>query len=130
MNAGQASPCPCRADDAEAAHSFWTRGEVLRQFVDESHFSVRVVRCRSCGRRALRLFFELMDLSGGDDSQAWITGLLTDSQSAALEAPDADWLAVATDADPDRRFIARVYPRGGNLMIAWGTGPLPMFPHD
>lgn len=130
MTASSSRSCACCGDDAEAAHAAWSRGEVLRQFVDESHFSVRVIRCRACGRRALRMFFELMDMSGGDDSQAWVTGLLSDGQAGALEAPDGNWIAVATDADPGRRFIARVYPRGGNLMIAWGTGPMPMFPHD
>jgi hypothetical protein len=123
--------CACLGEDADAALAAIRRASHTDSLVDESHFMVCILRCSACGQLFLDIFTELIDWSGGDDSQAWMYVPINDSE--------ARWLRAAGPAADDRfllamkihrRFLSRVYPRGMDPRVTWGTGPLVILPHD
>jgi hypothetical protein len=126
------TPCACIGEDAAFAIEAMRRdAKVVETLVDESHFMVSLVRCNACGRVFLKIFTELIDWSGGDDSQAWMY--------VPIDAVEAHKLREAGPAIDDRfllsmninrRFLSRVYPRGMEPRVTWGTGPLVVLPHD
>lgn len=125
--------CACQSDNPEAAYDALRRRTPVREIIDESHLGVNLFRCRACNQPFLSVFTELVDWSGGDDSQAWMVAPLTEEEAARLQAPGAPadaWRALLDARTPDRRYLARVYPRGGTPGVSWGTGPVPILPHD
>ena len=127
-SAGKAG-CGCGAADAELASEFLRRARTVADLVDESHLGVRLIACGGCGQIFLRIFTELIDWSGGDDSQAWVSVPIDADEAGRLRA-GLDWAEFARGVPAERRFLATVHPRGGTSGTSWHTGGVPFFPHD
>jgi hypothetical protein len=116
----------CRSGDAEHDASAWRQE---RRCIDESHLGVSLVHCQACGAQALRIFTELIDWSGGDDSQAvLIVPLSGDPGPLADESALAALLADL----PPGPHLARVHPRGqvDPPRWEWHQGRAAILPHD
>jgi hypothetical protein len=108
---GAAPGCPlCRAADPAAAAAAWSDG---RRCVDDPHLGVTLLRCQQCGDPALRIFTELIDWAGGDDSQASIIVPFPATAAGFLaEIGDASGTAAALDDLPSLHYLMRCQPRG------------------
>ena len=62
--------------------------ERLREFVDESHWSRSLLRCRECGQLYVFEFYEEIDWVDGDDPQycTWLP-VETDAEVESLSRP-------------------------------------------
>lgn len=129
--------CACLSLDAGAAAAALRYTQTTAELVDESHLRVTIRRCLGCGQEFVRVFTELVDFSGGDDSQAWTTAPIDGPESAALRAaaagaqadPGAAVVGLVAALSP-RRTLYDVHPRGGTRGQSWHTGPITIFPHD
>ena len=123
------SQCTCIGEDADAAAQALRTAAVIESFVHESHFSVSLRRCGACGRVFLRIFTELIDWQGGNDSQAWISTPLNGNEAEALRS-GGDWEGFISRMRPDHRYLAQVYPRSGDGGASWRQGKITILPHD
>jgi hypothetical protein len=95
----------------------------IADLIDESHFSVRIQACPTCGQRFLSVFTETIDWQDGDDDQYWsvlpITmaeGQALDDQNAATSETQLPQLA------PQRRSLSYDSPTGKAPRVYWHTG--------
>lgn len=116
--ADTAPGCPlCRAADPESAAAAWSD---CRRCVDDPHLGVTLLRCMQCGDPALRIFTELIDWAGGDDSQASVIVPFPASAAGSLAGiRDAGAVGAALDALPLRRYLLRCQPRGVTEPDRW-----------
>ncbi len=89
--------CPrCSGPDAASVWEAHRADRRIADLVEESHFSLRLLACPACGQSFLKVFTELIDWQGGDDSQCWCLLPLTpeecDQLLAAGEQVDPAWL--------------------------------------
>lgn len=129
------SLCACQSDDAPVAVASVRRAPLVRDLIDESHRHVVLRRC-PCGQAWLSVFTELIDWSGGDDSQAWMHVPLDDAEAARLAGlvmPEPRHTidhAAWPELQRPRRHLRVLYPRGGERNCSWGEGAIPILPHD
>lgn len=128
-SAAAGGTCTCLGADATAASEFLRKARQVEELVDESHLGVSLIQCAGCRQIFLRIFTELIDWSAGDDSQAWVSVPIDAREAEQLRA-NRDWAAFVGAVPADRRFLARVLPRGGGGGSSWGIGGVPIFPHD
>jgi len=121
--------CECIGDDAYTAAGLIRRADTVRTYADESHYKVTLIACPACGGAFLRLFTELTDFHGGEDSQTWITVPLTEEEGDYLRR-GGDWYAVMNDFGDHRRHLAQVFPRTPGGGASWETGSITILPHD
>lgn len=122
------SACACSGADAQGAKAALREAAVVETFVDESHYSVRVVACAQCGKRWVKVFTEKIDWEGGDDSQAWMWIPVEPREEAALRAAKGSERAVL--ALWPRRHLCDVWPRGQERRVFWQEGAIVVLPHD
>ena len=125
------TPCICSADDPDSACAAIRKSRVTDTLTDESHFAVRLRACTHCGQIYLSLFFESIDWSGGDDSQAWVYIPIAADEADHLrslwrDVTEQDLL----ELNLTRRYLVDDFPSGSQRTRAWKTGPVPLFPHD
>ena len=123
--------CVCLDSHPQMALDAIGKARMIHSLTDNSHFMVRILRCESCGQLFLKIFYELIDWSGGDDSQARMFVPISESEAkhlidAGQEVNDQFLL----DMNINRRFLSQILPRGGEERVQWGSGPLVILPHD
>ncbi len=123
--------CACQASDPNAAYIFLKQAKVTRTLIDESHFMVTLRICEGCGSPYLVFFFELIDWSNGDDSQARV--FLELDQELLLKVSengvvvDEAWLRQMC---PQGAQVIWSHPRDSEPYTNRISGPLAWFPHD
>lgn len=121
----------CCGDDAETVWSHSSALARVAAIVEESHFSVRVVRCASCGQSFASVFCETIDWTGGNDPQDWLLVPLTEGDVATLIAAGEDGVERALAALVPERYLVRSYPRTGPTpAVGWVHGPVWVPRHD
>jgi hypothetical protein len=122
-------PCACVPIEPEMAARFFANLPIESWVSDDSHFIVSVRRCR-CGKRYLQVFYELIDWSGGDDSQARTIFALGFGESTSWERNDPA-VEQSIRSLPARRQLVWSRARGDASGPPWWmTGPILWLPHD
>lgn len=123
--------CPaCQSGDASHDASSW-KADV--HGLDESHLDIGLIRCPACGRRALRIWMELIDWQDGDDSQACIIVPLPVDLPLDLTGDlDESWAEALLKRIGPCRFLVRSSPRGshGDASWHWRNEQPFILPHD
>jgi hypothetical protein len=125
-------PCPsCHDPDPRRAWERSRRLAVEARLVEESHFSVRLVRCAACGQAYANVFSERIDWAGGNDPQDWLVLPLDAEEARAIAGTAEDAVERALNALPPRPFLLRWFARDGETPeLAWREGPIWVAPHD
>ena len=83
-------------------------------FMQESHFSKRLLRCRECGQHYLVEFHEDIDWVDGDDPQVWIYTPVADANECM------QLLRGELDRESARRpRLHRDWPKGEDMKAYW-----------
>jgi len=112
----------CWPAEAGAAWSARRGLGLIRELVDESHFTVKLLQCAACGQCFVSVFCETVDWADGEDPQYWVTVPVSAAEAAKLppDAPEIeDALAVLA---PERRSLCHDYPKGGAPTSYWSRG--------
>lgn len=123
--------CECSAADADEALLAIQRCTGVGRLVDESHYSVTLIKCDECDQRWLIMFYEAIDWENGDDSQAWVHVPITAAHAELLLGMDVEATEEHfTALNLNGRHLVDVHPRGGGRATLWHEGTPPTFPHD
>jgi hypothetical protein len=118
---------PPSADAARAAGQALTREADL---IRESHFSVMLRACPSCGQRFVSVFTETIDWEDGDDPQYWTLLPVTDAEAADLvQRGDSLDEETLNGLGRGRRSLQHDHPKGKPARSYWGAG-IFVGPHD
>jgi len=111
----------------ENCHGWISAIETVRCVVDESHFTLHVLRCHNCGQLFIKVFTEFIDWHGGDDAQYWTVTPITADEATRLiaEGKDVDLQWVGS-LGSGRRSLINDYPTGAPSRYAWRSGPIPL----
>lgn len=112
----------CYGADAQAAWRHFSDG--MRSdppFVDDSHFIVRIVRCRLCAQAFVRIFTEFIDWAGGDDPQYVTIMPVSDTEAVALANGTIPVLR-AGKLGASRRHLISDWPSETERRLIWATG--------
>jgi hypothetical protein len=120
----------CYPEQPPPNFAFYIRElESEESVIDESHFALRVVRCRNCGQRFVWIFTEFIDWHGGDDAQYVTVAPITSEEATQLiaqgESVDLEWLGSLGEG---RRVLIRDHPTGKQDRYAWRSGPFIVMP--
>jgi len=97
----------------------------VSRLVDDSHFTVDVMKCRTCGQPCVKVFTEFIDSQAGDDAQYWSVIPLTPIESGRLIAQGQKVNTKLIEAmSHGRRYLQADYPTGKNERVVWSVGPL------
>jgi hypothetical protein len=102
----------------------------VTSIVDESHFTVRLLRCADCGQRFASVFCETIDWVGGNDPQDCLTVPVTEAEEAALVAAGEAGMERALRTLAPDRWHAHWFPSDGSAHSAWCSGAVRVPPHD
>lgn len=119
----------CWPDDADAA---WAARATLAHevLIDESHYVVVRLQCRTCGQRFLSVMTEQIDWADGEDPVVRTLIPLTATEAAALVADGAPTEAAIDAIGPGRRSLRYDFPKGvASPIVYWSTG-IRVGPHD
>jgi hypothetical protein len=120
----------CFKADAEAMARAKTKFKFIARLVDESHFMMSILACPRCGQRCVSIFTEMIDWTGGDDSQ-YVTVLpITEPEAQELLAGGDDLAARVEALGCDRPYWRDDNPTGGPRKVYWASGGLWIGPHD
>ena len=117
---------PASAQDAQATRAALA---VEAELVGEPHFRVTVRACRACAQRFVSVFTEMIDWSGGDDSQYWTLMPVTQAEASGLAGSGALTETLLNSLGRGRRSLFHDHPTGKPPRTGWGTG-LQVGPHD
>jgi hypothetical protein len=113
----------CWPQDAGAA---WAAAENLTQsapLVEDSHLTIGLARCPSCGQEYVSVFLEHVDWTDGDDAQYRTIYPLSRDESARLRSlAEADVITALNALDSNRRCLQRDHPKGEPASTTWGRG--------
>jgi hypothetical protein len=96
--------------------------------VEESHFSVRVLACRSCGQRFVSIFCETIDWVDGDDPQYWSLLPVHAEEAQTLLSQGLN-LELILAWGNNRRHLQVDHPKGVAKRASWRRH-LDIAPHD
>jgi hypothetical protein len=96
----------------------------VASIVQESHFTLQVLRCPNCGQLFVKVFTEFIDWHGGDDAQYWTVAPITSDEANRLiaEGEDADLTWVGS-LGTGRRWLMSDHPTGAPGRYGWRSGP-------
>jgi hypothetical protein len=80
--------CNCVSPDAEVAYNAIVNNcEHVKEVVDQSHFWLNFIKCKSCGRHFASVFMELINWNDGNDSMAnaWVPLEPEEAERALVE---------------------------------------------
>ena len=126
--------CPeCLPADATEAWAAVREFHNFAHLIEESHFSVSVRACPSCGQRYADIFIERIDWVNGEDPQSCIVLPITAGESDQLVTAGADESAAVRLIESfgqSRRHLRWHYPAGAEQQVTWSDGNLWIGPHD
>lgn len=97
--------------------------------IDESHFSISILRCPECSQRFVSIFTELIDWEDGDDSQYSDLLPVTDQEAETLAAQGAEVDTMYIEAlGEHRRRLKMDSLKGGDFRVRWAEGILLIYP--
>jgi hypothetical protein len=125
------APVGCSACFVGAPAEVWARIGTLtveETLVEESHFSVRSLRCGGCGQLYAKTFCERIDWQGGNDPQQWVVIPVSADEWEALRL--GRWEDRALAVLTARECLEAMFPSQGPDEIRWCGLPLSLMPHD
>ena len=123
--------CDCVGEDPAKADEVIRQAATTDTLVDESHYIAKILRCDRCGQQFLRLSYEMIDWNDGDDSQSWVSMIITQQQAEQLRAIAGPAFERDLSAmELEGRQLVASYPCGGGSSRQWKTGRLSWFRHD
>ena len=123
--------CPCQQQDPTLARKFLLDNREHRTLVDESHFDVSLIRCLACGQLYLRAWYELIDWTNSEDSQADWWFPIEEEMGNRILAIGAGMGEAAIDGlQLEGPYLLHAWPRGAKPYAQWMEGRPPHFPHD
>jgi hypothetical protein len=118
----------CRCCWPQSADEAWQLRLALErrtELIDESHFHVLILACKTCSQRFLSVFFESIDWENGDDPQAWtLMPLTAGEESQLLRGSESLEESMVLSIGIDRRSLWHDHPKGGSAVSSWGRGIL------
>ena len=128
MDASGPELCSCMPADAKEALTLVLAMSLEARLLDSSPHDLSIRRC-PCGRRYLCAFYEWVDRTDGDDSQATVACPLTASEGVSWTAGDRSVESALRTLSP-RRQVLRIRPRRQSApSVLWIDGPIQWFPH-
>ena len=115
--------------DADAAWSSFNSLSIDHEFVDESHFMVKLRSCRKCSQQFVSAFSETVDWSDGDDPQFWSSVPVTPAESKVLLEAGESAVEKACATTAARRSLCHDHPKGPARKTYWSKG-LVIVAHD
>ncbi|MEO0576412.1 MAG: hypothetical protein AAF004_13190 [Pseudomonadota bacterium] len=114
----------CFPDDIELAGKCWYKVPVIKALIAESHFSIKVRQCNSCGQRFVTVFAEMIDWQTGEDPQQCCALPITELEAARLlkAGSDAEAESIAESLGANRRSFSSFWPSGKGKSDVWSTG--------
>jgi hypothetical protein len=117
--------CPACIPAEPPSHSDALVLDYVARLVDESHYTVSIRVCPSCGQDFLRVFTERIDWAGGEDPQRITVLPITHEEAAAFVAAGDDVNEVELSRmGVQRRFLEFDWPSGQPMHSRYTTGPL------
>jgi hypothetical protein len=113
----------CRKCWPNRAGAVWKSRHLLEKeidLIDESHFHVMILACRSCGQRFVSVFTEKIDWDGGDGAQSWSLMPITVEEQANFSATLSE--AELERLGPGRRCLEHDHPTGERARTNWTFG--------
>lgn len=124
-------PCPCQQEDASQARKFLFANREHQTLVDESHFDISLIRCTACRQLYLRTWYELIDWTNGEDSQAdWWFPVEDELGERILRVGSAMSEAIIDLLNLNGRYLLHAWPSGKEPYTQWMHGSPIHFPHD
>jgi hypothetical protein len=113
----------CYGEDVPDWAGFARNLERIVRTVDESHFSVDVLRCRTCGQPWVRVDIELTGFPNGSDAYytTVVPVTVAEADRVITEGEDPDRAALGA-LGRDRRQLRYDSPSTGGSRIGWATG--------
>ena len=91
--------------------------------IDESHFHVMILACRSCTQRFVSVFTETIDWADGEDPQYWTLLPITASEATELvRQPGVTTETQLHALGPKRRCLQHDHPTATVPRSFWCTG--------
>ena len=120
----------CWPESAEDAYSSTMDFDFEASLIHESHFWVHIGRCCECNQRFVRVFTELIDWEGGDDSMRDVLMPITEEEAGALLAHGGNLdESVLNGLGSGRRSLVWDKPKGREPAVRWSSGVF-VLPHD
>lgn len=120
----------CWPSDATAAWQARATLTLANELIDDSHFIVTILGCKTCGQRYISVFTEMIDWQNGNDPQYWTLLPITDLEAESLIQLQATLDKMNLNAlGLDRRSLQRDHPKVGPMRVFWGNG-ISVGPHD
>ncbi|MBN1609961.1 MAG: hypothetical protein JW940_25260 [Polyangiaceae bacterium] len=103
----------------------------IASLVEQSHFSVRLLRCRACQQAFASVFCETIDWVGGNDPQASLLVPLTAAEADTLRELGERAVARALLELPPRRHVHSYWASDAERAdVRWTQGSIFWPPHD
>jgi hypothetical protein len=116
----------CWPESADLAWEARQRVKFETNLVDESHFSMSILRCPECRQAFLSVFMESIDWADGDDPQYLSVMPLEDLELKHLTSTPVSMHDLKSMA-PDRRSLFRASPKGVVQSNSWASGIVFVF---
>jgi hypothetical protein len=111
----------CYGDDPQTVRDHLRTSAGGPPIVDDSHFIVRIVRCRACSQGFIYIFTEFIDWEDGNDPQ-YVTLMPVTGVEAAAFTDGTLPVQEAGALGKDRRHLVDDWPASGGRRLRWATG--------
>lgn len=113
--------CPCHNPDPTAAWRFHREMPVVRDYVAESHYSLRARRCPHCSGCFLRFFAETVDWEHGNDPAEYAAMTVFEALPDTLDLQSGLKFARAQARNPSVGLIRS--STQAEIVQSWSVGP-------
>jgi hypothetical protein len=124
--------CPrCFPPDAAAACEAAHELSVVAELVEQSHLSIRVRSCPSCGQRFVWVFSEMIDWVDGNDPQRCTLVPISPAEAEHIVAQGENVSEASIESLSDGRpVLVMDFPKSGEKASAYIPRARIIGPHD
>jgi len=122
------SHCALESNDFDSLRS---RLQLVESFIEESHYSVRLLNCPNCGSRFLSVFSEEIDWVDSEDPMQVSIVRLIEADEARVRALSPEYgFEGLNQLRIEGDLWTKTWPSGKPLSESKGHGSLFVYPHD